>query len=116
MKPVSSRTGFIAQSLKPRAVIAGHKRVGNEIALGSLKKRGSISAISSASPCRRRPRGNYMTKCSSPTLIGSIEVRSGVQSMPQKTLIILVPCPSAYQRYAPSLFVATIIVLTHLSF
>src|SRR6267143_1313571 len=49
------------------------------IALGSLEKPGNTSAISSALPCRRRPRGNYMTKCSSSTLIGSIQARSGVQ-------------------------------------
>src|ERR1700730_13836315 len=54
------------------------------IALGSLEKRGNISEISSALPCRRRPRGNYMTKCSSCTLIGSTEVRFGVRCSPKK--------------------------------
>src|SRR5258706_2824323 len=48
----------------------------------SSAKRGNISAISSASRCRRRPRGNYMTKCSSSTLTGAIQVRSGLQCVP----------------------------------
>src|SRR6267143_4610883 len=57
------------------------------IALGSLEKRGSIYGISSASPCRRRPRGNYMTKCSNSILIGSIEVRSGARrAQPNRNL------------------------------
>src|SRR6266849_2751389 len=54
------------------------------IALGSLEKPGTISAISNALPCVRRPRWNYMTKCSSSTPIGSIEVRSGHQCVLQK--------------------------------
>src|SRR5579872_1859980 len=41
------------ESLKPRAVIAGHKRVGNDDSPRSSAKRGDISAISSASQCRR---------------------------------------------------------------
>ena len=70
------------ESLKPRAVIAGHKRVGNEDNPRIIGEPANISAISSALPCRRRRRGNYMTKCSSCTLIGSIAARSGVQCVP----------------------------------
>jgi glyoxylase-like metal-dependent hydrolase (beta-lactamase superfamily II) len=70
------------ESLKPRAVIAGHKRVGNDDSPRIIEETGNISAISSALPCGRRPRGNYMTKCSSCTLIGSTEVRSGLQCAP----------------------------------
>jgi hypothetical protein len=44
--------------------------------------RWDVFAISSALPSRRPPRWNYMTKCSSCTLTGSIEVRSGVQCVP----------------------------------
>jgi glyoxylase-like metal-dependent hydrolase (beta-lactamase superfamily II) len=59
------------ESLKPRAVIAGHKRVGNDDSPGILgETRGNVSAISSALPCVRRRRGNYMIKCSNSTLIG----------------------------------------------
>src|SRR6266853_3060128 len=55
---------------------------GTVTALRSSAKRGDISSISSAPRCRRRPRGNSMTKCSSSTLTGAIQVRSGLQSAP----------------------------------
>src|SRR5580765_4937423 len=48
----------------------------------SSAKRGSTSAILSTLQCRRQPRGNYITKCSSSTLTGSIQVRSGLQCVP----------------------------------
>jgi len=70
------------ESLKPRAVIAGHKRVRNVDSPKILAKRGDISAISSALQCRRRPRGTYMTKCSNSTLNGAIQVRSGLPCVP----------------------------------
>src|SRR2546427_5152539 len=69
------------------------------IALGSLEKPGNISAISSAWPCRRGPLGNYMTKCSSCTLIGSTEVRSGVQCSPQR--LQSDTCQDSVSRRAP---------------
>src|SRR6266436_2044297 len=55
---------------------------GTVTALRSSAKRGNISSISSASQCRRRLRGNSMTKCSSSTLTGAIQVRSGLQRKP----------------------------------
>src|SRR5712692_5833064 len=55
---------------------------GTVTALRSSAKREDISAISSALQCRRRPRGNSMTKCSSSTLTGAIQVRSGLQRAP----------------------------------
>src|SRR5260370_24715581 len=55
---------------------------GTVTALRSSAKRGDISSISSAWQCKRRPRGNSMTRCSSSTLTGAIQVRSGLQRTP----------------------------------
>ena len=73
---------YQAELFKKRKLSPGTSASETMIALGSSEKPGNISAISSALPCRRRTRGNYMTKCSSCTLIGSIAARSGVQSVP----------------------------------
>jgi glyoxylase-like metal-dependent hydrolase (beta-lactamase superfamily II) len=60
------------ESLKPSAVIAGHKRAGN---VDSPKILGETRRYI-------RDFGNYMTKCSSSTLTGAIQVRSGLQCVP----------------------------------
>ena len=70
------------ESLKPRAVIAGHKRVGSDDSPNIVGETRKYIRDFERLAMQTTSRGNCMTKCSSSTLIGAIEVRSGVQSVP----------------------------------
>ena len=51
------------EALKPRAVIAGHKIRKMTTIPATSRRRGNISAISTASMKRRQPRANSTTLC-----------------------------------------------------
>src|ERR1700722_3602775 len=70
------------ESLKPRAVIAGHKRVGNDDSPRIIGETRTYIRDFERLAMQTTTRGNYMPKCSRCTLIGSTEVRFGVRCSP----------------------------------
>jgi len=71
------------ESLQPRSVIAGHKRVGNDDSPRIIEETRKYIRDFERLAMQETTRGNYMTRCSSCTLIGINEARSGVSARRQ---------------------------------
>jgi hypothetical protein len=70
------------ESLKPRAVIAGHKRPGNDDSPKIIEGTRQYIRDFERLAMQTTTAQELYDQCSSSTLIGSIEVRSGLQCVP----------------------------------